>query len=176
MNCLNAYWYLGGGPIGCELSQAFQRLGSQVTQVEMAERLMGPEDADTVELLTQRLTAEGIDIKLNHKALRFEQYNGESVLIADHTVDDQNADQSADQSKDVEIPFDKVLIALGRQPNITGFGLEELGVQTNKTVSTNELLQTNFPNIYACGNVCRALSAHPCCFAPGLVCLGKCLV
>ncbi|MFP3701225.1 NAD-binding protein, partial [Burkholderia sp. SIMBA_013] len=63
---------LGGGPIGCELSQAFQRLGSQVTQVEMAERLMGPEDADTVELLTQRLTAEGIDIKLSHKALRFE--------------------------------------------------------------------------------------------------------
>ncbi|WP_286823495.1 MULTISPECIES: FAD-dependent oxidoreductase [unclassified Idiomarina] len=144
---------LGGGPIGCELSQAFQRLGSQVTQVEMAERLMGPEDADTVELLTQRLTAEGIDIKLNHKALRFEQHNGESVLIAEHTVDDQNADQSADQSKDVEIPFDKVLIALGRQPNITGFGLEELGVQTNKTVSTNELLQTNFPNIYACGDV-----------------------
>ena len=144
---------LGGGPIGCELSQAFQRLGSQVTQVEMAERLMGPEDADTVELLTRRLTAEGIDIKLNHKALRFEQHNGESVLIAEHTVDDQNADQSADQSKDVEIPFDKVLIALGRQPNITGFGLEELGVQTNKTVSTNELLQTNFPNIYACGDV-----------------------
>jgi len=140
---------LGGGPIGCELSQAFQRLGSQVTQVEMAERLMGPEDADTVELLTRRLTAEGIDIRLNHKALRFEQHNGESVLIAEHTVNNQNVDQS----KDVEIPFDKVLIALGRQPNISGFGLEELGVQTNKTVSTNELLQTNFPNIYACGDV-----------------------
>lgn len=136
---------LGGGPIGCELSQAFQRLGSQVTQVEMAERLMGPEDADTVELLTRRLTAEGIDIKLNHKALRFEQHNGESVLIAENTVDKE--------SKEVEIPFDKVLIALGRQPNISGFGLEELGVQTNKTVSTNELLQTNFPNIYACGDV-----------------------
>jgi pyruvate/2-oxoglutarate dehydrogenase complex dihydrolipoamide dehydrogenase (E3) component/uncharacterized membrane protein YdjX (TVP38/TMEM64 family) len=145
---------LGGGPIGCELSQAFQRLGSQVTQVEMAERLMGPEDADTVELLTRRLTAEGIDIRLNHKALRFEQHNGESVLIAEQTVDNESVDnQNADQSKDVEIPFDKVLIALGRQPNITGFGLEELGVQTNKTVSTNELLQTNFPNIYACGDV-----------------------
>jgi len=136
---------LGGGPIGCELSQAFQRLGSQVTQVEMAERLMGPEDADTVELLTRRLTAEGIDIKLNHKALRFEQHNGEPVLIAENTVDKE--------SKEVEIPFDKVLIALGRQPNISGFGLEELGVQNNKTVSTNELLQTNFPNIYACGDV-----------------------
>jgi len=132
---------LGGGPIGCELSQAFQRLGSQVTQVEMAERLMGPEDEDTVKLLTQGLTSEGIDIKLSHKAVRFEQSDDETVLIAEH------------DGKEVALPFDKVLIALGRQPNISGFGLEELGVETNKTVSTNELLQTNFPNIYACGDV-----------------------
>ncbi len=132
---------LGGGPIGCELSQAFQRLGSQVTQVEMADRLMGPEDNDTASLLSERLSAEGIDIKLNHKALRFEQHDGESVLIAEH------------DGQETQLPFDKVIIALGRQPNISGFGLEELGVQTNKTVSTNELLQTNFPNIYACGDV-----------------------
>ncbi|MGM7319340.1 FAD-dependent oxidoreductase [Idiomarina sp. ST10R2A5] len=132
---------LGGGPIGCELSQAFQRLGSQVTQVEMADRLMGPEDNDTARLLSERLSAEGIDIKLNHKALRFEQHDGESVLIAEH------------EGQETQLPFDKVIIALGRQPNISGFGLEELGVQTNKTVSTNELLQTNFPNIYACGDV-----------------------
>jgi len=132
---------LGGGPIGCELSQAFQRLGSQVTQVEMADRLMGPEDNDTASLLSERLSAEGIDIKLNHKALRFEQHDGESVLIAEH------------DGQETQLPFDKVIIALGRQPNISGFGLEELGIQTNKTVSTNELLQTNFPNIYACGDV-----------------------
>ncbi|WP_417442336.1 FAD-dependent oxidoreductase [Idiomarina abyssalis] len=132
---------LGGGPIGCELSQAFQRLGSQVTQVEMADRLMGPEDNDTASLLSERLSAEGIDIKLNHKALRFEQHDGESVLIAEH------------EGQETQLPFDKVIIALGRQPNISGFGLEELGIQTNKTVSTNELLQTNFPNIYACGDV-----------------------
>ncbi|RUO67135.1 FAD-dependent oxidoreductase [Idiomarina ramblicola] len=132
---------LGGGPIGCELSQAFQRLGSQVTQVEMADRLMGPEDDDTARLLSERLNAEGIDIKLNHKALRFEQHDGESILIAEH------------EGQETQLPFDKVIIALGRQPNISGFGLEELGVQTNKTVSTNELLQTNFPNIYACGDV-----------------------
>lgn len=132
---------LGGGPIGCELSQAFQRLGSQVTQVEMTDRLMGPEDEDTAELLMQRLAHEGIDIKLNHKAIRFENKGNESVLIAEHN------------DKEVAIAFDKVLIALGRQPNISGFGLEELGVQTNKTVGTNQLLQTNFPNIYACGDV-----------------------
>lgn len=132
---------LGGGPIGCELSQAFQRLGSQVTQVEMAARLMGPEDADTAQLLSARLEAEGIDIRRQHKALRFEQRDGESVLIAEY------------KDQEVALPFDKVLIALGRQPNISGFGLEALGVQTDKTVSTNELLQTNFPNIYACGDV-----------------------
>jgi dihydrolipoamide dehydrogenase len=132
---------LGGGPIGCELSQAFQRLGSRVTQVEMADRLMGPEDSDTARLLSERLSAEGIYIKLNHKALRFEQHDGESVLVAEH------------DGQETQLPFDKVIIALGRQPNISGFGLEELGVQTNKTVSTNELLQTNFPNIYACGDV-----------------------
>ncbi|WP_417439421.1 FAD-dependent oxidoreductase [Idiomarina abyssalis] len=132
---------LGGGPIGCELSQAFQRLGSQVTQVEMADRLMGPEDNDTARMLSERLSAEGIDIKLNHKALRFEQHDGESTLIAEH------------EGQETQLPFDKVVIALGRQPNISGFGLEELGIQTNKTVSTNELLQTNFPNIYACGDV-----------------------
>lgn len=132
---------LGGGPIGCELSQAFQRLGSQVTQVEMTDRLMGPEDEDTAELLTKRLVHEGIDIKLNHKAVRFETRGDDSVLIAQHS------------DEEVALPFDKVLIALGRQPNISGFGLEGLGVQTNKTVSTNKLLQTNFPNIYACGDV-----------------------
>jgi pyruvate/2-oxoglutarate dehydrogenase complex dihydrolipoamide dehydrogenase (E3) component len=102
---------------------------------------MGPEDSDTARLLSERLSAEGIDIKLNHKALRFEQHDGESVLIAEHN------------GQETQLPFDKVIIALGRQPNISGFGLEELGVQTNKTVSTNELLQTNFPNIYACGDV-----------------------
>lgn len=132
---------LGGGPIGCELSQAFQRLGAQVTQVEMADRLMGPEDEDTAQLLSTRLEDEGIDIKLNHKAVRFEQRNGGSVLIAEH------------DGEEVALAFDKVLIALGRQPNISGFGLEELGVQCDRTINTNQLLQTNFPNIYACGDV-----------------------
>ncbi|RUO39884.1 dihydrolipoyl dehydrogenase [Aliidiomarina taiwanensis] len=132
---------LGGGPIGCELSQAFQRLGSQVTQVEMAERLMAQEDADTAQLLATRLAAEGVNTKLNHKALRFEQRQSESVLIAEHN------------GEEVALPFDKALIAVGRQPNITGFGLEELGVHTNRTVTTNALMQTNFPNIYACGDV-----------------------
>jgi len=132
---------LGGGPIGCELSQAFQRLGSQVTTVEMADRILGPEDEDSAELLHQQLTADGIELKLGHKAKRFEQRNGEHVLIAEHG------------GEEVSLPFDKVLIALGRQANTKGFGLEELGVEAERTINANELLQTNYPNIYACGDV-----------------------
>ena len=132
---------LGGGPIGCELSQAFQRLGSQVTIVEMADRILGPEDQDSAELLAKQLQNDGIDLRTGHKAKRFEQHNGENLLVAEH------------DGKEQQIPFDRVLIALGRQANVSGFGLEELGVETDRTINTNELLQTNYPNIYACGDV-----------------------
>jgi len=132
---------LGGGPIGCELSQAFQRLGSQVTLVEMADRILGPEDQDSAELLAKQLQNDGIDLKTGHKAKRFEQRDGENLLVAEH------------DGKEQQIPFDRVLIALGRQANVSGFGLEDLGVETDRTINTNELLQTNYPNIYACGDV-----------------------
>ena len=132
---------LGGGPIGCELSQAFQRLGSQVTLVEMADRILSQEDQDSAELLAQQLQNEGIDLRTGHKAKRFEQHDGEKVLVAEYN------------GKEQRIPFDRVLIALGREANVSGFGLEELGVETDRTINTNELLQTNYPNIYACGDV-----------------------
>jgi dihydrolipoamide dehydrogenase len=132
---------LGGGPIGCELSQAFQRLGSQVTIVEMADRILGPEDQDSAELLAKQLQNDGVDLRTGHKAKRFEQHDGENILVAEHN------------GKEQQIPFDRVLIALGRQANVSGFGLEELGVETDRTINTNELLQTNYPNIYACGDV-----------------------
>ncbi|AVJ55326.1 dihydrolipoyl dehydrogenase [Idiomarina sp. OT37-5b] len=132
---------LGGGPIGCELSQAFQRLGSQVTLVEMADRILSQEDQDSAELLAQQLQRDGIDLKTGHKGKRFEQHDGEHVLVAEYN------------GKEQRIPFDRVLIALGRQANVSGFGLEALGVETDRTINTNELLQTNYPNIYACGDV-----------------------
>lgn len=132
---------LGGGPIGCELSQAFQRLGSQVTVVEMGDRILAPEDEDSASLLAKQLHDDGIELKTGHKAKRFEQHNGEHVLIAES------------DGEDVRIPFDRVLIALGRQANVSGFGLEELGVETDRTINANALLQTNYPNIYACGDV-----------------------
>lgn len=132
---------LGGGPIGSELAQSFARLGSQVTQIELAARIMGREDPDISEIVMQRFKSEGIDVRTGHKAKAFCMENGEKILICESA------------GEEVRIPFDQVLIALGRVANISGFGLEELGVVVNRTVEVNELLQTNFPNIYAAGDV-----------------------
>ena len=132
---------LGGGPIGCELAQAFARFGAQVSQVEMAPRLMIREDADVSELVAGRFRKEGIAVLLNHEAKAFVVENGEKILIAGH------------EGHEVRIPFDAVLVAVGRVANLTGYGLEDIGVASGRTVDTNEFLQTTYPNIYAAGDV-----------------------
>ena len=132
---------LGGGPIGCELAQAFARLGSQVTQVEMLPRLMVREDEEVSKLVMDRFIAEGIDVRVGTKAKQFVIEDGEKLLIAEH------------DGQDVRIPFDTLLVAVGRAANLTGFGLEEMGIPTGKTVDTNDFLQTLYPNIYAAGDV-----------------------
>ena len=132
---------LGGGPIGSELTQAFSRLGSQVTQVEMLPRIMAREDEDVSQLVMERFIGEGIDVRVNTKAKQFLIENGEKVLIAEHG------------GQDVRIAFDSLLVAVGRAANLTGFGLEEMGIPAGKTVEINESLQTIYPNIYAAGDV-----------------------
>ncbi len=132
---------LGGGPIGCELTQAFARLGSRVTQVEMGPRLLSREDDDVAALVTRQFVAEGVDLRVDHRALRFERQGEEKVLVAEHS------------GNEVRIPFDAVLVAVGRAARLKGFGLEELGIDTGKTVETNGFLQTTLPNIYAAGDV-----------------------
>ncbi|MBI4756808.1 MAG: FAD-dependent oxidoreductase [Betaproteobacteria bacterium] len=132
---------LGGGPIGCELTQTFARLGARVTQVEMLPRIMLREDAEVSDLVTQRFRAEGIDVLVDHKAKQFLVDNGEKVLVAEH------------EGRAARIPFDAVLVAVGRVANLKGYGLEDIGVATSRTVDTNEFLQTNYPNIYAAGDV-----------------------
>jgi pyruvate/2-oxoglutarate dehydrogenase complex dihydrolipoamide dehydrogenase (E3) component/uncharacterized membrane protein YdjX (TVP38/TMEM64 family) len=130
---------LGGGPIGCELAQAFARLGSSVTQVEMLPRLLAREDPEVSDLVAERFRAEGVDLRLAHRATRVAQ----GMLACEH------------DGREVELPFDRLLCALGRVPNTAGYGLEELGIPVTKarTVETNEYLQTLYPNIYACGDV-----------------------
>ena len=132
---------LGGGPIGCELAQAFARLGSRVTQVEMAAHLLAREDADVSTLVAERFRQEGITVLLGHQARQIVVEEGQKVLLATHG------------DTPVRIPFDAMLVAVGRTANLSGFGLEELGVRTERTVSVNAYLQTNFPNIYAAGDV-----------------------
>ncbi len=132
---------LGGGPIGCELAQAFARLGSAVTQVEMAPRIMAREDADVSALAARALQADGVQVLTDHKALRCEKQGDTKVLVVDH----------AGQEK--VIPFDQLLCAVGRSARLTGYGLEDIGVPTAKTVQTNDYLQTIYPNIYAAGDV-----------------------
>lgn len=132
---------LGGGPIGCELAQAFARLGAQVTVVDMAPRLLLREDADVSALAAQALQADGVQVLSGYQALRCELVDGEKVLVVAHDGVEQR------------IAFDELLCAVGRSARLSGYGLEELGIPTDKTVQTNEYLQTIYPNIYAAGDV-----------------------
>lgn len=134
---------LGGGPIGCELAQCFARFGSHVTQVEMSSRLLIREDPDVSELVMKRFRDEGIELRLEHKAQRFVIENGEKILIAGH------------RGGELHIPFDRVLLAIGRVANTQGYGLEDLGIEMTpaRTIGTNDFQQTQYPNIFACGDV-----------------------
>lgn len=132
---------LGGGPIGCELAQSFARLGAQVTQVEMAPRIMIREDEEVSALAKASLEADGVAVLTGHKALRCELVNGEKTLVVEHG------------GAEKRIAFDQLLCAVGRVARLTGYGLEDLGIPTNRTVETNEYLQTIYPNIYAAGDV-----------------------
>lgn len=132
---------LGGGPIGCELAQSFARLGSQVTQVEMAPRIMIREDEDVSELARQSLAADGVQVLTSHKAVRCELNNGVKTLVVEHNGVEQR------------IEFDDLLCAVGRVARLQGYGLEDLGIPTHRTVETNDYLQTLYPNIYAAGDV-----------------------
>jgi pyruvate/2-oxoglutarate dehydrogenase complex dihydrolipoamide dehydrogenase (E3) component/uncharacterized membrane protein YdjX (TVP38/TMEM64 family) len=132
---------LGGGPIGSELAQAFARLGSQVTQVELGDRIMVREDPEISAMAMDSMRADGVNILTQHKAVRFERRGEQKILITEH------------QGNTVEIEFDDVICAVGRKARLSGYGLEDIGVETNRTVVTNEYLETLYPNIFAAGDV-----------------------
>ena len=133
---------LGGGPIGCELSQAFSKLGSQVTVVEMMDQLMGREDLDVAELMEANFKQNGIRVLTGHKAVRVSN-EGERVLHC----------ESPDGP--VAVPFDEILVAVGRKANSDGMNLERLGIslRPNGTIETDDYLRTAVPNIFACGDI-----------------------
>ncbi|HEY0013065.1 MAG TPA: FAD-dependent oxidoreductase [Allosphingosinicella sp.] len=125
---------LGGGPIGTELAQAFARLGSKVTQIEHGARILSKEDEDVSALVTEVLREEGVEILTNCEVVRVEEKT--LVLAGDRRV-----------------PFDELIVAVGRTARLSGYGLEALGIETDRTVVTNDFLETRFPNIYAVGDV-----------------------
>jgi pyruvate/2-oxoglutarate dehydrogenase complex dihydrolipoamide dehydrogenase (E3) component len=132
---------LGGGPIGCELGQAFARLGSRVTLLEQAPRLLAREDDDVAQAVADGLAADGVDLRLGHTALRFVRDGNGKRLIA------------GQGSAEVAIGFDTLLVAVGRAARLEGYGLEELGIATGRTVEVDGFLRTRFPNIHAAGDV-----------------------
>lgn len=132
---------LGGGPIGCELAQSFARLGSNVTQVEMLPRLMIREDADVASVVQSNLEADGVEVLTGHRALRCERNGEEKVLVVEADGEERR------------VIFDNLLCAVGRAARLEGYGLEELGIPTNKVIETNAWLETVYPNIYAVGDV-----------------------
>lgn len=134
---------IGAGPIGCELAQSFSRLGSTVTLLDLAPKIMPREDEEVSDYIHNCLVNEGINICVSHKPLVFVRQPDQKYLDAEH------------RGEQVRIEFDEVIIAVGRKANTQGFGLEELGVELTRqgTVQVNEYLQTNYPNIYACGDV-----------------------
>ncbi|RUO23025.1 pyridine nucleotide-disulfide oxidoreductase [Aliidiomarina minuta] len=138
---------LGGGPIGCELAQAFSGLGSAVTQLEMGDRLLAREDDDISALVLERFKAEDIDVRLSQRAAKFSQ----TEQGAEVTVEHLNA--SGEVTETEVIAFDRVLVATGRKANLEGFGLQELGVKTSSVVDSDEFMQTSIPTIYAAGDV-----------------------
>jgi pyruvate/2-oxoglutarate dehydrogenase complex dihydrolipoamide dehydrogenase (E3) component/uncharacterized membrane protein YdjX (TVP38/TMEM64 family) len=127
---------LGGGPIGCELAQAFQRLGSAVTLVEAAPRLLLKEEAEAAEIVTRALQDDGVAVLAAHKAIRID---GKTLVAAG--PDGERA-----------IPFDDLLVAVGRTARTEGFGLEALGIPAAKVIETNDWLETIYLNIYAVGD------------------------
>ncbi|MBA6391967.1 FAD-dependent oxidoreductase [Colwellia sp. BRX10-3] len=140
---------LGGGPIGSELAQSFARLGSQVIQIEMAERIMIREDLEVSEFASQSLQKSGVNILTSHQALRCEQRDGKKFIIAKNL----KHEQSSDQEEEIAIEYDQLLCAVGRSARLKGYGLEELGIETNRTIQTNEYLETLYPNIFAAGDI-----------------------
>ena len=134
---------LGGGPIGCELTQCFARIGSEVTLVEMADRIMPREDAEFSEHISSKFKHEGITVLDNHMAKKVVVSDGRKYLVCERN------------GSTIDVEFDHILVALGRAARLNGYGLENLNIPVSerKTIQANEYLQAGYTNIYAVGDV-----------------------
>jgi dihydrolipoamide dehydrogenase len=134
---------IGGGAIGCELAQAFHRLGSEVTIVEMLPRLLANEDEAVSAAIRNSFENDGIKVLTETRVTGFENTADGGRVSIEHA------------NRKQVIALDKVLVATGRRGNSANLGLEALGITSNAdgTIPVNEYLQSIYPNIYACGDV-----------------------
>jgi len=134
---------LGGGPIGSELTQAFARLGSRVTQIEMGPRIMSREDEDISTAVRRTFEREGVRVLTEHRAVSVDVAGEHKTITCEHA------------GETVSIAFDEILVAVGRAATTRGLGLQRLGVAIagNGTLAADEFLQTNFPTIFCAGDV-----------------------
>ena len=134
---------LGGGPIGCEMAQSFQRLGSEVTMMDLADRILPREDDDVSEFVTERFKNEGMRLLTSHKMLSFKHENGKNIAVAETS------------GNEVEVEFDQVLIAVGRKARSDTLGFDTLGLEITPrgTLDVDPFLRTKYPNVFACGDV-----------------------
>lgn len=137
----NRLLILGGGPIGCELAQSFARLGAQVTQIELAPRVLLREDEAVSAFAQSILERDGVKVLTDHRAVRCMINEDNKFLLVEH--------QGVQQT----LEFDDLICAVGRSPQLTGLGLETLGIDTDHTLETNEYLATLYPNIFAAGDI-----------------------
>lgn len=137
---------IGGGPIGCELAQAFQRLGSQVSLLHKNAHLLDREDMEAAALVQKAFIREGVALHLNATITRVERSAGGKLVYYEA------------QGKEETLAVDEILAGAGRAPNIEGLNLEAAGVRYDrrKGVLVNDCLQTSNPHIYGAGDVCLA--------------------
>lgn len=134
---------IGGGPIGCELAQAFQRFGSQVTLFHKGDHILNKEDRDAAEIIQNRFIQENIQLILNSQIQRVEKTtDGKVIHFLSH-------------GSSLSITVDEILVGAGRAPNVENLNLEAVGVEYNQQgVKVNDYLQTTNPRIYAAGDIC----------------------
>lgn len=153
---------VGGGPVGCELAQALARLGAQVSLVEAAPAVLSQEDADVSALVQSALSADGVRVYTGHQVLRCETLPAHAgadkllVLRQSAALGGQASampSTSAAQKDEFALPYDLLLCATGRQARLRGFGLEALGIASDRHLHTDAYLQTLIPSIYAAGDV-----------------------
>ncbi len=134
---------IGGGPIGCEMAQAFRRLGSHVSLIDMADHILSREDADAAAIVQDAFRKDGVDLVLSAKIKSVRREGEKRIVVVEH------------EGAEREIRSDQLLLSVGRAPNIEGLNLETVGVEFDRNgVKVDDNLRTTNPNIFAAGDIC----------------------